>query len=73
MNSLTQEQLENDLYKDWDAEKLLGGDVSRLSKFVTELHSYTNTLAGKRCWGIELRNIGLDGQSIPLPNPWRTG
>ena len=51
LNSLTQEQLENDLYKDWDAEKLLGGDVSRLSKFVTELHSYTNTLAGKKVLG----------------------
>lgn len=48
LDELTRENIENDLYKDWDTDKLFGKDMSRLSHFITELRSYTNSLAGKK-------------------------
>ena len=48
LDTLTRENIENDLYKDWGTDKLFGKDMSRLSHFITELHSYTNSLAGKK-------------------------
>ena len=48
LDTLTRENIENDLYKDWDTDKLFGKDMSRLSHFITELRSYTNSLAGKK-------------------------
>lgn len=48
LDELTGEPLQNDLYKDWETDKLFGKDMSRLSRFITELHSYTNSLAGKK-------------------------
>ncbi len=55
INEITMENMPDDVFADTELDKRFASDASRLSKFITELHSYTDALAGKK--NIGDRNI----------------
>ncbi len=55
IEELTIDDIPDDDFSDQKLDKRFASDASRLSKFITELHSYTDALAGKK--NIGDRNI----------------